>query len=63
MNHEDYYFPYENIREEQDKLLNKVIGVLKNKRHLIVHAPTGIGKTISTIGPALKVAIDRKSVV
>lgn len=59
MNHEDYYFPYENIREEQDKLLNKVIGVLKNKRHLIVHAPTGIGKTISTIGPALKVAIEK----
>lgn len=59
MNNEDYFFPYEQVRDEQDKLISKVDECIKKKKCLLVHAPTGIGKTISTLGPAIKVAIEK----
>ena len=53
------YFPYDKVREVQDKLILKVDECLNDKKHLVVHAPTGIGKTVSTLGPALKLAIEK----
>jgi len=50
-------FPHKEIREIQDKLLHKVDEVLKEKKHLIVHAPTGLGKTAATLAPALAFAM------
>jgi DNA excision repair protein ERCC-2 len=53
MNLKDIYFPHEEIRPIQDELIEKVIFALKNKNNLIVHAPTGLGKTAATIAPVL----------
>lgn len=53
MNLEDIYFPHEEIRHIQDELIEKVLFALNNKKNLIVHAPTGLGKTAATLAPAL----------
>src|SRR3989344_8519868 len=53
-----YLFPYENIRDEQNKLIEDISKSLQEKKHMLINAPTGLGKTISTLGPALKFAID-----
>ncbi|MBU0757673.1 MAG: ATP-dependent DNA helicase [Nanoarchaeota archaeon] len=51
-------FPFDEIRSEQDKLLLLVDTMIKNRKNLLVHAPTGLGKTIGVLGPALKNAMD-----
>lgn len=50
------FFPFEKIREGQDKLIKLTKETLKAKNSLIVHAPTGIGKTVAVLAPALEVA-------
>ncbi len=57
MNHEDYLFPHSKIRDIQDCLIRNIDNSIKKKRNLIVHAPTGLGKTAAALGPALKQAI------
>ena len=49
----NYYFPYEKTRKTQENLMNVVHDTIKNKTNLLLHAPTGIGKTISALAPAL----------
>ncbi|MCQ2491896.1 MAG: ATP-dependent DNA helicase [Lachnospiraceae bacterium] len=46
-------FPYE-YRKGQKKLTAAVYGAVKNKEIMFVQAPTGIGKTLSTIFPSVK---------
>ncbi len=50
-------FPYNDVRKEQNKLLLLTDACIKSKRNLIVHAPTGLGKTAATLSPALAHAI------
>lgn len=52
-------FPFENMRDEQNKLTLLTDASIENKRNLIVHAPTGLGKTAATISPALSQAIKK----
>ena len=47
-------FPFEKYREGQRKLINISYQTIKEKEMLFTQAPTGIGKTISTIFPAIK---------
>lgn len=47
-------FPYDNIRPGQNKLMKNVLNTLKSKEVLFALAPTGTGKTISTLYPAIK---------
>ena len=42
-------FPFENIRSGQKQMIKDVNYVIKNEKHLIVHAPTGIGKTAAVL--------------
>ncbi len=63
MNHEDYLFPHFKIRKIQDELVKDIYKSIKNKENLIVHAPTGLGKTAAALGPALKHAIKNKNTV
>jgi len=39
------FFPYDVVREKQDKLVQSVANAVKNNSNLVVHAPTGLGKT------------------
>ncbi len=53
----EIYFPYSKVREIQSAMISDVHNSIKNKKHIIMHAPTGIGKTISALAPALSFAI------
>ncbi len=52
-------FPYSQIRPEQDALMQEIRSALENKQHLIVHAPTGLGKTAAALAPALEIALQK----
>ena len=47
-------FPYEEYREGQRKLAAAVYKTIAAKSRLFAMAPTGVGKTISTLFPAIK---------
>ena len=47
-------FPFDKYREGQRKLTNIVYYTIKEGELLYAQAPTGIGKTISTIFPSVK---------
>ncbi|KHD38765.1 ATP-dependent helicase [Clostridium acetobutylicum] len=47
-------FPFKEYRKGQRKLAVYVYKTIKEKKKLFVKAPTGIGKTISTLFPAVK---------
>ncbi len=50
-------FPYENFRPHQDEIVQKTTTILEEKKRLLLLAPSGLGKTIGTLYPALKYAI------
>jgi len=50
-------FPYEKVRDVQDRLIEAVGQTLTDKSHMIVHAPTGLGKTAGVLAPAISHAI------
>ncbi|MGF7048887.1 Rad3-related DNA helicase [Paenibacillus sp. DS2015] len=47
-------FPFDTYREGQRKLAGAVYQTIKEGKKLFVKAPTGIGKTISTLFPSVK---------
>lgn len=47
-------FPFANYRDGQRDLAKYVYGIAKNGGRLFVEAPTGIGKTMSTLFPSIK---------
>ena len=47
-------FPYGDIREGQDEMMQGVSSVIRKKRRMFAAAPTGIGKTISVLYPAVR---------
>jgi len=56
-------FPHDKIRDIQDTVVSDVYEAIKNKQNIIIHAPTGIGKTASVLAPALSFAMNRDLVV
>jgi DNA excision repair protein ERCC-2 len=57
------FFPYEKLRDSQKTLIYDVKDAIEQERNLLVHAPTGMGKTIAVLGPALVNAIANKRTV
>ncbi|OHR71631.1 ATP-dependent helicase [Bacillus sp. HMSC76G11] len=51
---EELSFPFERYREGQRKLAGTVYKAISDKTDLFAQASTGIGKTVSTVFPALK---------
>ncbi len=49
-------FPFPEVREKQDRLIEKVEEAVEDKGSLVAHAPTGLGKTAGSITPALEYA-------
>ena len=47
-------FPYPTIRDGQRDFIKEAYRAIKKERRLIVSAPTGIGKTVSALFPAVK---------
>lgn len=50
-------FPFDNVRESQDELMDFLTKNFENKQHSIVHAPTGLGKTAAVLTVILPFAI------
>ncbi|MEM1247957.1 MAG: helicase C-terminal domain-containing protein [Acidobacteriota bacterium] len=50
-------FPYHETRPGQQKIIDGVRQALEQKEHLLVEAPTGIGKTVSALFPVLRYAL------
>lgn len=63
MNFDNLLFPHEKVRNIQENLILKVDEVVRKGKNLIVHAPTGLGKTAATLAPCLKYAIENNKVV
>ncbi|MCW1309549.1 MAG: DEAD/DEAH box helicase, partial [Candidatus Nanoarchaeia archaeon] len=60
---EKFLFPFPKIRKTQEEMMLKVNEVIENGKNLIVHAPTGIGKSVAALSPALRYAIEQEKTV
>ena len=47
-------FPFPTQRDGQSNISKEVYSSIKNKNNIIVNAPTGLGKTVATLYPALR---------
>ncbi|HEV8241777.1 MAG TPA: helicase C-terminal domain-containing protein [Thermoanaerobaculia bacterium] len=50
-------FPYRQQRPGQERIIEAVETALQNRDHLLLEAPTGIGKTVAALYPALRYAL------
>jgi len=57
------YFPYEKVRAEQQALVADVAEAVAKEKIFLAHAPTGLGKTVSTLAPALSYALENNKKV
>ncbi|HDP73465.1 MAG TPA: ATP-dependent DNA helicase [Candidatus Woesearchaeota archaeon] len=53
-------FPFDNIREPQKHFMETVYKAISEKKHCIVSAPTGVGKTAAALVPAVKHLLEKK---
>ena len=54
------FFPYEKLRDEQKQLISDVATTISEGKVLFAHAPTGLGKTVSSLAPAIAHALEQK---
>lgn len=54
------FFPYPQIRPEQEKLLQDLDTAFQQEKILLAHAPTGLGKTATALSVALYHALEKK---
>jgi DNA excision repair protein ERCC-2 len=57
------FFPFAEPRPSQTQLMESVSSALENEQHLLLQAPTGLGKTAGVLVPALTFALARGSPV
>ncbi|RLG18905.1 hypothetical protein DRN75_00350 [Nanoarchaeota archaeon] len=57
------FFPFERLRKTQGTLIDYVNNALESQTHLLVNAPTGIGKSAATISPAITYALRNNKTV
>ncbi|MBN1793322.1 ATP-dependent DNA helicase [Candidatus Woesearchaeota archaeon] len=54
---EEVFFPYDSVRPIQDELIRKIKDTVLGKQNLVVHAPTGLGKTAAALAPSIREAL------
>ncbi len=59
----DVLFPFDRPRPIQEDLLADMHEAITAKKGILAHAPTGLGKTVASIAPALRHAIDNNLTV
>ncbi len=52
-------FPFENYRPNQENIIEKTTQCLQKKGRLMLMAPSGLGKTIGTLFPALRYTLNK----
>lgn len=53
------FFPHQSVRKVQDQLIEEVDSSISQNKNLIVHAPTGLGKSAATLPIALSHALKK----
>ena len=53
-------FPYPELRKGQQDIIDATATALEQQEHLLIEAPTGLGKTVAALYPALKYALERQ---
>ncbi len=48
------FFPFPEVRKGQDKFIRDVAKSIASGKHLFAYAPTGIGKTVAALAPAVE---------
>ncbi len=56
-------FPFKEMRPVQKEMIDTVRDALEGEKNLIAHAPTGLGKTVASLAPALEYALDNNKVI
>jgi len=56
---DEILFPYSNIRDIQGDMIKEVMDCIEKGESALIHAPTGLGKTIGVLGPALSAALKK----
>ena len=51
-------FPHPEMRPGQEDIIKRVALALERREHLLLEAPTGIGKTVATLFPALRYCLE-----
>ncbi|MDP3918997.1 MAG: ATP-dependent DNA helicase [Nanoarchaeota archaeon] len=49
----EIFFPHDQPRKIQESFMQQVYSSIKNKGQLLIHAPTGIGKSAAALAPAV----------
>lgn len=57
------FFRHDSFRPTQDKLIADIVSAIQNKKNILCHASTGIGKTDASISAALTHAIENNLTV
>jgi DNA excision repair protein ERCC-2 len=57
------FFPFEKVRNVQKECMELVENAINAKTHLVLHAPTGLGKTAATLVPAIRYAVANNKTV
>lgn len=52
-------FPHDSIRKTQDQLIHDIQAAIQKKSHLLIHAPTGIGKTAAILSAVLTETLNK----
>jgi DNA excision repair protein ERCC-2 len=52
-------FPFASFRSGQRQLVDDVAAIIEQQEHIIIQAPTGIGKTVAVLYPAIKAIAER----
>ena len=56
-------FPFEKMRSVQESMIKDIANAVDKQKHIVVHAPTGIGKSAASISPTLTYAIKNNKTV
>lgn len=63
MGNHSFSFPHAAMRGPQQEMIKDVKRAVENKRHLIADAPTGLGKTVASLFPAVEYAVKNEKTV
>ncbi len=56
-------FPFDDVRPVQEEFIGSVKTALEDGKNLIAHAPTGLGKTVASLAPAIEYALETNKVI